>query len=257
MTNQTAQTTKKSIWQDSENKVLTAIVISSASQGKTYKEAYVEAAEVLNRSARACETQWQKHLKSKNRPKINLETVGKEITATPELGFDEPKKWVQRALQNLTKPTGPIDFQALAENLQKQIENAPDVQVELSVNEFTKNLLQSIKTPLDSVASNIYEAPVADVSSTSKATKPAKPVQSKLKMLIKSVSTLESENLKVLNSGKGGTDYMVINNEEDFGYLVTTDGEKVTGCNCPHHVHRGAICKHMLKVAMEKNLEVF
>lgn len=224
--------------------MLSAIVISLVSQGKTYKQAYAEAAEILNRSARACETQWQKHLKSKNKNvKINLETLGKNLL--PELGFDEPKKWVQRALKKLKKPTDFIDFESLAKSLEGQLNAAIDIPAELDIVNEVSNVVKVQQIGTEGVVQAIPQ------------TKPAKPVQSKLKMLIKSVAALESENLKVLNSGKGGTDYMVINNEEDFGYLVTTDGEKVTGCNCPHHVHRGAICKHMLKVAMDKNLEVF
>lgn len=81
--------------------------------------------------------------------------------------------------------------------------------------------------------------------------------QTQLQMLLNSVKVAEKEKLTVVNSGKGGSEFIVLNNEGDFGYLVSTVNGKVTSCNCPHNTFRGASCKHMLKVALDKNLEIF
>lgn len=81
--------------------------------------------------------------------------------------------------------------------------------------------------------------------------------KTKLEYLLDAIKLCEKENFKIINSGKGGNQFIVINNEGDYGYLVTVENNLVKNCNCPHHQYRQAICKHMVKVAIDKKLELF
>lgn len=84
-----------------------------------------------------------------------------------------------------------------------------------------------------------------------------KTTQTQFEALVNSIKSAEKENLKVLDSGKGGTEFIVINDEGEAGYLVTSENGKITSCNCPNHQFRQVTCKHMVKVALGKKLEVF
>lgn len=145
--------------------------------------------------------------------------------------------------------------------------------------QWTKNLSKTYVTQIDKIKKGMYKIiPVkaGDIQEVIDQTKPSantltligtpiapKKQLTQLEMLINSIKTFESENFKVINSGKGGNEFIVINNEEDFGYLVTTEDTKVTNCNCPNRHYRtssngkSVICKHMIKVALEKGLDIF
>lgn len=84
-----------------------------------------------------------------------------------------------------------------------------------------------------------------------------KTTQTQFEALVNSIKRSEKENLKILDSGKGGTEYIVVNNEGEAGYLVTSAEGKIVDCNCPNHQLRGVVCKHIVKVALAKKLEVF
>lgn len=46
-------------------------------------------------------------------------------------------------------------------------------------------------------------------------------------------------------------DYIVSNLDHNTSYIVSTEGEFVISCDCPHHIYRQVNCKHMTKVAIE------
>ena len=74
-------------------------------------------------------------------------------------------------------------------------------------------------------------------------------------MLVKSINKARKEDVTIVNSGNPfAKDFVVIHG--DKAYTVETDGKVVLSCNCPHHVFRGAICKHMIKVSFEKNMDI-
>lgn len=39
-------------------------------------------------------------------------------------------------------------------------------------------------------------------------------------------------------------------------YIVRRDGDYIIDCDCPHHIHRGVICKHMVIAAEETNTQL-
>lgn len=112
---------------------------------------------------------------------------------------------------------------------------------------YKKELTTSLASKLTPVQITKKAAQAATVKTT----------QTKLEALINSINVANKEGLKVLDSGKGGIEFVVINNEGEAGYLVTTENNKVTSCNCPNHQFRQVVCKHMIKVALNKKLEVF
>lgn len=79
--------------------------------------------------------------------------------------------------------------------------------------------------------------------------------QSNIVMLANSIEKAKNEKLDILNhAGKNGG-YIVVN-EERNAYFVTIIDEIITACTCPHHTNRRTICKHMIKVALEKGHDV-
>ena len=72
---------------------------------------------------------------------------------------------------------------------------------------------------------------------------------------INAVKRANEENMTIIKNGaKDSQSYIVIN--DDKGYNVSVQEGKVTGCSCPHHSFRGVICKHMVKVSLERNLDI-
>ena len=80
-----------------------------------------------------------------------------------------------------------------------------------------------------------------------------------IEMLKNSIAKAEEEKFIIFESGAKveGVNFVLINEGSQKAYNVTTDGEKVTGCDCPHHMFRHVPCKHMIKIAMEKDLNLF
>lgn len=77
-----------------------------------------------------------------------------------------------------------------------------------------------------------------------------------LKTFINSMEKAKTENMTIVNSTETKTtkDFVVLNNGN--GYLVHTEENTVITCNCPHHTFRNAICKHMIKVSMDKGMDI-
>lgn len=216
------------IWTKQEEEKLAAIIISSVNGGKTYKSAFYEASKILGRTQYSVESHWHKNVKSKKHTQLVLDVSTDEKTNS--------------------------EFSA-AKEVDKTKEDEKDIIIKENTNEKVLKELQKSRNAVETKNEN---------NDTNKKTyyegrKKAVPINgvTKLDALRKSIETFESEDFKVLDSGKEGLEYIVINNEGDKGYLVKVDADKVVECNCPHHQYRGAICKHQLKVAFEKNLEVF
>lgn len=75
----------------------------------------------------------------------------------------------------------------------------------------------------------------------------------KLQKLLEVSKEIQNEELSVLDSGAKGKDFVVI--ENDLAYIVVANEEKVVSCNCSKQID--FVCKHMVKVALTKNLELF
>lgn len=76
-----------------------------------------------------------------------------------------------------------------------------------------------------------------------------------LEMLMNSIDKAKNEELLVLKSGEPEReDFIVVHNEK--GYLVRTEDNEVLGCTCPHRMYRKAVCKHMIKVSLEKGMNI-
>ena len=46
----------------------------------------------------------------------------------------------------------------------------------------------------------------------------------------------------------------VENFAKDTKYFVKKEGNYIADCDCPHHVYRGVICKHMVAASEETNI---
>lgn len=264
------KSTKRKSWTAIENETLGRVVVESVNSGSTFTQAYVKVSEQLDRTPYAIEQQWRTVVKphfvdqinkSSNKVEAKNETPNEEVTQdTASSVVENILSGIQEAAKN--------DAQSLF-NLFTNIKPEKDVM---------QTIIQSLgSTPFDlfKMASNTFteleSSLKAEEEKSAQTQKPAyegrekaapKDGTTRLAALRKSIETFESENFKIMNSGKDGLEYVVINNEEDKAYLVKVDAEKVVECNCPHHQFRkidgkGVICKHMLKVAMDKNLEVF
>jgi hypothetical protein len=73
---------------------------------------------------------------------------------------------------------------------------------------------------------------------------------------INAIVRASNETMTVINNGDPNTKgFIVIHN--GAGYIVPiNDKGEITGCTCHHHFYRNAICKHMIKVAMQKGLSL-
>lgn len=85
---------------------------------------------------------------------------------------------------------------------------------------------------------------------------PVKP-KTALKQLALSIDLANNESLKVFDFGFGHKEFVVTDEKETIGYVVVTENKKVIGCQCSDRLKDGIICKHMVKVALDKDLEVF
>ncbi|AEO93544.1 gp285 [Bacillus phage G] len=220
-------------WTQKELEKMLELMNKFIDAGLGMREAYKRTGTLLNRSHRGVEQQWhnlknKKNTIQKKSPVSKATTANGAKTGTPIERFG-------------VKPTAAETIKSVIEHLQKLQESPKIVPAQVSnVPSNEAEVTENIKKPYDG------RSEVAPKKGTTK-----------LAALRKSIETFESESFRILDSGKDGLEYIVINHEEDKGYLVKVDAEKVVDCNCPHHQFRGAICKHILKVAFEKNLEVF
>ena len=77
-----------------------------------------------------------------------------------------------------------------------------------------------------------------------------------LQMLLNSIEKVKEENLTILqNGGVGANGFIVVNENNAYNVNLDENGD-IVSCTCPHYHHRKAICKHILKVSMEKNLNI-
>jgi hypothetical protein len=86
-------------------------------------------------------------------------------------------------------------------------------------------------------------------------------MKNQITMLKESIERAENEKFIIYNCGgvqenKQIKQYVIINDDNQNAYNVTVEGSKVIKCDCPHHTYRNSVCKHMIKIAMEKNLEI-
>lgn len=77
-------------------------------------------------------------------------------------------------------------------------------------------------------------------------------------MLINSFDRAMMESLKVFRQGSVGSEqnFVVVNHESIDAYEVQVNNGVIQKCTCPHSTHRKAVCKHMIKVAMTKDMDI-
>lgn len=221
---------KNRTWTDEDKKFLISTAISYVKQGKTLQDSFNYTAKKLGVSPITVKYYWYMRLKD---------------TCLEE--FEEAREYAKKKLINQ------IALQSQYEGNEKTMSQVASSSAKGYVTGklFTKKSSKlNSDHKLDDKDENIVKmTPLKQTKSEESMTK--------LQMMVNLIKTMEEEDLIVINSGKGGIDFIVINNEQDFGYVINTQDNKVTKCNCSHHLHRDVICKHMLKVALEKNLEIF
>lgn len=76
-----------------------------------------------------------------------------------------------------------------------------------------------------------------------------------LNHLLNSIERAKDEEMIIFeNYGVDAEGYTVIN--DGRAYQVKVENDEIVECNCPHHYHRGVICKHMIKISLEKQLDI-
>jgi uncharacterized Zn finger protein len=76
-----------------------------------------------------------------------------------------------------------------------------------------------------------------------------------LQHLQNAIQRANTEEMMVLKNGAPDNNgFIVVNGEK--GYNIEVHENMVTRCSCPHNVFRGVICKHMVKVSLEKELNI-
>lgn len=78
--------------------------------------------------------------------------------------------------------------------------------------------------------------------------------QSNIVSLINSVEKAKTESMQVIEHAGLNGGYIVVHN--DKAYMVSMLNEEIVHCTCPHHIQRQTICKHMIKVALEKGHDI-
>lgn len=221
------RTRTNKIWTEKDKEFAKAIIISYAKQGKQLQEAFNYIAKKFGIKANTVKHRWYTVLKD---------------TCLEE--FEEAREYAEKTL---------------LDQINTQQENVQETKSKIansSSKDYITGELFAKKSTKVSVDQNSTKDETIVKKVPLKQDKPEKPM-TKLQMMVNSIKTMEEENLTVINSGQGGIDFIVINNEQDYGYIINTQENKVTNCNCAHRTHRDTVCKHMLKVALEKNLEIF
>lgn len=73
--------------------------------------------------------------------------------------------------------------------------------------------------------------------------------------LLNSIERAKEEEMTLVeNHGVKQEGYTVIH--DGRAYQIKVEEDEIVNCNCPHHYHRGVICKHMIKVSLIKNLDI-
>ena len=77
-------------------------------------------------------------------------------------------------------------------------------------------------------------------------------------MLIDSIDRAMMENLKVYRNGSVGSEqnFIVVNHENVDAYEIEVKNGIIQKCTCPHAHHRGAVCKHQLKVSIIHGMDI-
>lgn len=80
-----------------------------------------------------------------------------------------------------------------------------------------------------------------------------------IEMIKNAMVKAEEEKFIIFESGAKteNVNFIVISENSQKAYNVKTDGVKVISCDCPHHQFRNVPCKHMFKVVMEKDLNIY
>jgi hypothetical protein len=73
--------------------------------------------------------------------------------------------------------------------------------------------------------------------------------------LLKGIEKAKVEKMQIYKHGAPASEgYVVIH--QKIAYNVEVKDGQVSKCSCPHHHFRGVICKHMVKVSMQYNLNI-
>jgi hypothetical protein len=78
--------------------------------------------------------------------------------------------------------------------------------------------------------------------------------KSNIVALLNSVERAKNEKMDVFPHGGKRGGYVVVSNGK--AYDVYVDDGYIQGCTCPDHENRHKICKHMIKVALEQNVNI-
>lgn len=240
-------------WTDQENADLAKIVVELVNSGLKFKDAYKVAATTLGRTEYSVQKQWCRNLREEHSSKITkksnnaAENIPKKENIV-NINHSGIESGSLEEAEQIAKAHTPVDT---------KVDDAPTLTDAMSFlqNQLVNSGLVKKSTNTSNDIANATN--IANKAYDGRAKATPKKGTTQLAALRKSIETFESEQFRVLNSGKEGLEYIVINNEEDKGYLVKVDGEKVVSCNCPHYVYRNVTCKHILKIAFDKNLEVY
>lgn len=74
---------------------------------------------------------------------------------------------------------------------------------------------------------------------------------------INAIQRAQNEEMVIIKNGAPNSeDYIVINQEGSAGYNITIKDNQIIECSCPQNHHRKVICKHMVKVSLEKHINI-
>lgn len=76
-----------------------------------------------------------------------------------------------------------------------------------------------------------------------------------LEHLLNSIKRAELDKIQVYkNCGVNNEDYTVISDKK--AYQIKVRDEVIVACDCPHCTYRKVICKHMIRVSLDYNLNI-
>lgn len=81
-------------------------------------------------------------------------------------------------------------------------------------------------------------------------------ITTNLERFLDIVERARNTSMQIFNDGtpRNHNGFVVVNGSNAYNVLVRDN--QISGCTCPDHIHRGTVCKHMVKVSLEKNLNI-
>lgn len=211
-------TNKGKIWEDKDNNKLAQIVIDSIKRGSNIQHAYAEASKQLNRTEEACRTRWLKKLCKKYKTEVKF---AEKVANSAIEGIVQISAGIPNTKTDLLA-SSTLDFDLLKKLLAEQEEGTS------AVDKSAVEIAQAARY----LTTRILEIVV--------------------------VSNAGKNDFLVLDKGDNphikafhtNYDHLL----ETTAYFVKTDGKRVLSCDCKDSKKALA---YMMKVAFERNLEIF